>query len=103
MMTSQIRSFLKQLLFDAGQTDLPQEVENQMIEDLYTRLEDRLMLSAMEHLSEEQQEVLDRMTEEGKSADEVETFLKSAIPNYDEVFRATLEDFRNTYIEGSAQ
>ncbi len=100
-MTPELHQFLRELLIDAGQTDMPPELEEQMIKDLYTRLEDRLMLAALERLTEQQQEELERMAERKKSAEAVEIYLKQHIPDYDKFFAQVLEDFRALYVEAS--
>ena len=97
-MTPEIKKYLQELLRDAGQTGLGEEIENQMIEDLYSRLEDRLIITAMSHLSDAQQDELEKM---GKDKVKTEAYLRKHIPNYDQVFSQVLVDFRNLYIEGS--
>jgi hypothetical protein len=97
-MTPEIKKYLQELLHDAGQTGLGEEIENQMIEDLYSRLEDRLIITAMGHLSDAQQDELEGM---GKDAAKTEAYLRKNIPDYDKVFSQVLVDFRNLYIEGS--
>jgi hypothetical protein len=104
-MTPEIKQFLKQMLIDAGQTDLNEAVEEQMLQDLNTRLEDRLILTAMQQLPAAKQIEFEKMTEEkmdpGMRTATLETFLKENIPNYEQVFTAALIDFRNLYVEGS--
>lgn len=104
-MTTEIKDFLKQLLKDAGQTDLPEAVEEQMIEDLNTRLEDRLILTAMENLNEKKQMELEKITSNTKDvaarAQSIESFLKDNIPEYQQVFMRALMDFRDLYISAS--
>lgn len=100
-MTSEIRTFLKKLLVDAGQTDLGDELESILISDLYSRLVDRLLLTAMAELSEEKQDELAKLAEQKASAGTIEHFLKKNVPGYLQVFADALEDFRNTYISAS--
>jgi len=96
-MTPEIKKYLQELLRDAGQTGLGQEIEDQMVEDLNSRLEDRLIITAMQHLSDAQQGELEKM---GKDAAKTEAFLRKSIPDYDKIFSQVLVDFRNLYIEG---
>ena len=99
-MNPQIEKFLKELLRDAGQTDLGKELENQMIQELYGRLEDRLIATAMNHLTTAQQDELEKMGANKKNSAKAEAFFRQHIPNYDKVFAEALVDFRNLYIEG---
>ena len=97
-MNENIRTYLKQLLADAGQTDLGAALENQMIEDLNSRLEDRLILVAMENLPQDKQEELTTMAENKESSKNMEEFVKGNIANWEEVFAKSLQDFRETYL-----
>ena len=97
-MNQDIHTFLKKLLEDAGQTDLTPELEEQMIKDLNTRLEDRLILTAMENLSEADQDTLGKMAEDKASSKDLEEFVRTHVPNWEEVFAASLVDFRDTYL-----
>lgn len=97
-MNQDIHAFLKKLLEDAGQTGLNPEVEEQMIADLNTRLEDRLILTAMENLSEADQDALGKMAEEKAPSKQMEEFVRTHVPDWEAVFAAALNDFRDTYL-----
>lgn len=97
-MTPEIHEYLKQLLVDAGQTDLGAELEETMIQDLATRLEDRLTLAAVEKLPQEKQEELVALAAEKENAQQVMEFLQKNIPDYDEVFAQALTEFREVYL-----
>ena len=97
-MNPDVKKYLQEILRDAGQTNLGQDLENQMLQDLYTRLEDRLALLALNNLSPSQREELEKLSGQ-KSQPAIETFLKTNIKNYDQLFAQNLLDFRNLYIE----
>jgi hypothetical protein len=97
-MTPEIHEYLKQLLVDAGQTDLGEDLEEVMIQDLATRLEDRLTLAAVEKLPQEKQEELTTLAAEKENAQLVMEFLQKNIPDYDEVFAQALAEFREVYL-----
>lgn len=97
-MTPEIHDYLKQLLVDAGQTDLGTELEETMIQDLATRLEDRLTLAAVEKLPQDKQEELTNLAADKENAKQVMEFLQKNIPDYDEVFAQALADFREIYL-----
>jgi len=102
-MNSEIKNFLKQVLADGGQTGLAPAVEETMLEDLNNRLEDRLILTAMQKLSLEKQKELEKITldKTADNAPQIEEFLKNNIPDYEQVFTQALIDFRNTYVEAN--
>ena len=97
-MNQDIRAFLKKLLEDSAQTGLTPELEEQMIRDLNTRLEDKLILTAMEHLSDEKQDELGKMAEDKVPSGKMEEFVKENIADWEEVFSKALSDFRDTYL-----
>ncbi len=97
-MNQDIHAFLKKMLEDSGQTDLTPALEEQMIADLNTRLEDRLILTAMENLSEADQDTLGKMAEDKATSKQMEEFVQTHVPNWEEVFAAALGDFRDTYL-----
>jgi hypothetical protein len=102
-MTPEIHQYLKQLLVDAGQTDLGTELEEVLIQDLAARLEDRLILAAVEKLPQEKQEELTNLASDKNNAKEVMDFLQTNIPDYDEVFAQALIDFREVYLDAQSQ
>lgn len=97
-MNTEIRKYLKQLLADAGQKNLDAALEEQMINDLNVRLEDRLILAAIDNLTQEQQNEFGRMAEDKVEPAKMQAYLQKNIPNYDNVFAQALIDFRETYL-----
>ncbi len=97
-MTPEIREYLLELLKEAGQTDLSDEVREQLLQDLNSRLEERLTLTVMEQLSPEKVEEIQALVERNGSPEEVSTFLKTNVTNYEEVFGTALVEFRNIYL-----
>jgi len=97
-MENNVRVFLQELLKDAGQTNLSPELEEQMIQDLNSRLESRLILTAMENLSPEQQDELGKMAEENVDPKSMESFIKTNVADWEKVFSRVLLEFRDTYL-----
>lgn len=101
-MTPEIRQFLKQMLIDAGQTGIGEALEEQLIEDLNTRLENRLILVAMQNLPQEKQKELEDISiNQGKKEADTESFLKKNIPEYEKIFTGAMVEFRDLYVEAS--
>lgn len=93
-MDPHIHSFLIELLHDAGQTDLGPELEEVMVQDLATRLEDRLVLVCVQYLSEAQQEEVKTIV----NTEEIMAYLKREVPDFEQVVAQALVDFREVYI-----
>lgn len=96
-----MHTFLLELLHDAGQTDLGSELEEVLIQDLVPRLEDRLILTAVQHLSSQQEQEVKNMSESGKNSAEIIVYLKNQIPNFEELISQAMIDFREVYINAS--
>lgn len=96
-MDSNIHAFLTELLHDAGQTNLGSELEEIMIQDLATRLEDRLVLVCAQYLSPAQQEEVKNI----QGTDEVMAYLRQTVPDFEQVVAQALVDFREVYIAAS--
>lgn len=93
-----IKLYLQTLLKEANVASSDADVNNRMVEDLYRRLDDYTSMMLMNKLSQEkQQEFLDK-SEKGASEEELETFLRSEVPNVEDVFKTIFLDFRNMYL-----
>lgn len=100
-MPQELHNFLKDMLLEAGQVELTPEVEQAMIEDLGVRLETHLLMAAVSNLTEEQNVALENMVEAQNTSEEIQAFLESSIPNYNDVFAEALLGFRALYVEGT--
>lgn len=105
--TPEIQQFLEDLVAEAGLGEMDERVKAEMMQGLYTRLDNFMASVILENLSPEDAEVFIRMNEEKKPKEETEQFLKNKVPNSDQVFAKALVDFRDFYLgnksnEGSA-
>lgn len=101
-MTTEIKDYLRQLLIDAGQTGMGEKMENVLIDDLYARLEERLILAAMLSLpgnKKGEAEVLMNKTSKKIREKKLVEFFKKNIPDYEKVIGEALMDFREVYID----
>mgnify|MGYP001594178394 CR=1 FL=1 len=96
-MDQNIHTFLVELLHDAGQTNLDKELEEVLIHDLETRLEDRLVLVSAQYLTPEQQEEVKKI----ENPDEVMHYLKNTVPDFENIVAEAMVDFREVYIAAS--
>ncbi len=93
-----IRNFLDEVLRDANITSLDQKTHDDMIVELYLRLDDYMLGTITEKLPEENMEEFTKMAEAGKSREELQQYLQTYIPNATELFANAMIDFRNLYL-----
>ena len=93
-----IRAFLESLLQDANMTTLDDQAREEMIKQLFVRLDNFMLTTIMEALPGEKLEEFTKMSEEGKDRTELEAYLKANIPNAEEVFARAMLTFRDMYL-----
>lgn len=94
----EVRTFLEGLLKDAGMTTFDGGTKEEMVKELYVRLDNYLASVIVDHLPNEDFETFVKMNEEKKTKEEVETFLKEKVPNVDQIFAKAFADFRTMYL-----
>lgn len=94
----EIHTFLESLLTDSGMSILDEETKEEMIKEMYVRLDNYIASIIIDKLPPEHLETFSQMNEEKKSKEEVEKFLKEKMPNYHEVFAEAFANFRQLYI-----
>jgi ubiquinone biosynthesis protein UbiJ len=97
MISPEIRAFLEKLLADK-KINVEGDLREQMISDLYDRLEVRFNQLIIEHLSVTELETLAELAETGQDA--VQGFLRKSIKNIDKIFAEAMEEFAQIYLEG---
>ncbi len=93
-----IRAFLEGLLDDTNMSTLDSQVREEMIKELFARLDNYMTSSIVENLKEEDMEEFIKMGSEGKGKEEIEKFITDKIPNAQEVFSQAMIDFRDMYL-----
>lgn len=94
----QVRTFIDGLLQDAGMTAVDETMREEMVKELYVRLDNYLATVIAESLPSEHFDEFIKMNEEKKSREEVEKFLQDKVPNVSEVFAKAFADFRAMYL-----
>ncbi|NTU47222.1 hypothetical protein HGA88_06355 [Candidatus Roizmanbacteria bacterium] len=94
----EIKGFLESLIADSGLTIIDDQVKEQMIQDLFVRLDDYIASEIADKLEGEDFDTFVKMNEDGKSREEIEKFLQEKLPNAQEVFINAFTDFRNLYL-----
>lgn len=93
-----VRKYLESLLYDTHITLLDEEMMEEMIEEIYKRLDSYLAATIANKLPPEYLEEFIKMNDEKKPKEEVEQFLKERMPNADQVFADAFIEFRNLYL-----
>jgi len=96
--TPEVRTFLETLLSDAGMTTLDESMKEEMIKELYARLDNYLTATIVNNMPPEHLEAFIKMNEEKQSQAEVEAFLKEKVPNTSGILAKAFTDFRNLYL-----
>jgi len=102
-MDPNIKKFLQDLLLEAGMGELPEADRASMLDDLYVRLEDKLMLAVLEALPDDKRaDFQDRIEADDMSAQQVEQYIRESLPNYQQVFSQAFVEFREVYLSAAA-
>lgn len=94
----EIRNFLDGLLKDAGMTTLDDQMREEMIKELYARLDNFITTAIIDTLPPEHLDEFIKLNEDKKPQVEIEQFLKDKMPNSQEVFSNAFSDFRSLYL-----
>jgi hypothetical protein len=95
---NEIRAFIEAVLADTGMIEPDEEVKEEMVKELYVRLDEYITAAIVENLPEEQVDEFIKMNEEKKPMDEIQKFLIDKMPNSKEVFENAFSGFRNMYL-----
>ena len=95
-----LRAFLESII-DAAHEELEPELREQMLADLGDRLNDRLILTVLANLTEQEQEEFEKLASDAGRVGEIEGWLRGRIPHYDELMAQTMEQFRADYVAGA--
>ena len=94
----EIRSFLESIMLDANMT-LDDVTKEEMIKELYARLDSYLTTVIVDNLPAEHLEAFMKLNEEKKPKEEIDGFLREKMPNAQEVFTNAFADFRQLYLK----
>lgn len=97
---AEIRSFLEGLLADANMTTLDDDMKEEMVKELFARLDNYITSTIIDNLPSENLEEFIKLNEEKKSMEEIESYLKDKMPNAQEVFTKAFMEFRDLYLGG---
>jgi len=99
---AEVRSFLEGILQDANMQSLDDAMRQEMISELFARLDSYMTSVIIDNLPPEHLEEFTKMNEEKKSREEIEAFLKEKVPNVQEILTKAFMDFREMYLTNVA-
>ena len=94
----EVRSFLEGILADAGMTSLDEAMKEEMITELYARLDNFIASNIIENLPPEEVENFIKLNEQSKDRSEVERFIQEKVPNAKDVLAQMFSQFRDMYL-----
>lgn len=100
--TDETRAFLESLLQDAGFTAPDEKAHEDMINELYSRLDYFLTSRIIDAMPPQYLDEFTKLNEEKRSREEIERFMKEKIPNMNDVFKDAFLEFRNMYLGNTA-
>ncbi len=98
----QVRTFLDGLLDDAGIRPLDDLHHEEMVKELFARLDQYITAVILDALPPEYMEEFVAMSEQGKPMKEINAFVEAHVPNAQDVLTKALADFRQEYLGGVA-
>ena len=93
-----MKVYIESLLNDAGMTELDDTLRNEMVQEIFIRLDKYITSVIIENMKPEDVELFIKMNDEGKSQEEMQTFIKEKIPNAQEVMTNAFINFRELYL-----
>lgn len=97
-MPESVKTFLESLLVESGFTPIDDAMKQEMINQLYVKLDNFLSTAIIENMPPQYIDEFLKLNEEGKSKEEIENFIRERMPNAQEVFARTMVNFRDIYL-----
>lgn len=94
-----IRTFLEGILQDAGMLVPDTTMKEEMIKELFARLDNFITTAIINNLPSEHLDAFIKLNEEKKPKNEIEQFLKDKMPKSQEVMTHAFAEFRDLYLK----
>ena len=99
---SEVKTFLEGILTDSGMLMTDDAMKEEMIKELYARLDHFITTAIIDNLPPEHLETFIKLNEEKKPKAEIEQFLKDKMPNAQDVMARAFAQFRDLYLKNVA-
>lgn len=94
----EVIGFLENLLSEAGITPVDETMREQLLLELYARLDSFISTTIIENMPPEDLDAFIKLNDEGKPREEIDAFIKEKMPDADLVFAKAFIDFRDLYL-----
>lgn len=95
---AEISTYLNNLLIDAGMDAIDDVMREEMIKELFVRLDAYISQVIVEELPDDTFDQFIKLHEEQKPQAEIEKFLTDNVPNIQDVMGKAFADFREMYL-----
>ncbi len=93
-----IKTFLENLIKEAGLIELDEPTHEEMVKELYARLDNYIASTIIDNLPEDSIEEFIQMNEAQKPQHEIEQYLQTKIPDANKVMTKAFMGFRDLYL-----
>lgn len=94
----EIKEYLEGLIKEANIPTYDDISKQNIMLELFDRLDKFIAAKIVENLTDEDSETFTKMNEDGKSQEEIDSFIREHLPNAQEVFARAFLDFRDFYL-----
>lgn len=94
----EVISYLENLLKEANITPIDEAMRQQLLLELYARLDSFITSTIIENMKPEDMDEFIKLNDEGRPREEIENFIKEKIPDGEQVFAKAFIDFRDLYL-----
>lgn len=98
VISDDVRAYIGSILTDAGLAQDDPDLHEEMVREVFVRLDNYLSTVILNHLPKDKIEPYIKMVEWGKPKTEIEQYLKDNIENVDETFKNAFIDFRSLFL-----
>jgi hypothetical protein len=98
MAKSQIDTFIDNLIDRRGYDEAPQEIKEQLHEDLKRKLDEYVMTKTIAEFSPAEVAEFEKLLDEDKPAEDLKKFAVQHIPDYQTFMTSTLVAFQEAYL-----
>jgi hypothetical protein len=95
---TEIKGFLETLLEDAQISSLDENKREEMLAELYERLDSFMAAKIVDNMPPEYLDEFIKLNQEKKPQEEIDKFVKEKMPNSEDVFTNAFVEFRNLYV-----
>lgn len=94
----EVIKFLENLLTEANIEPIDEAMREQLLLELYSRLDNFLTTTIMENMPPEKLDEFIKMNEEKRSREDLDKYMRENIPDGEMVFAKAFVDFRDIYL-----